>query len=122
MNARKFLISVGAAIASRKFAQIIANLQADDVLGVVGLERRRNHAMTGLGLLGLGAVVGAGTALLLAPAPGRQTRARLGHELNKLGKAAAEMAQEVADEAEPLLARIANSQGEHAGPNAHHTS
>jgi hypothetical protein len=108
MTAKKFLLSLGAALASSSVARSLSNVHSDDVFGLVGLERRRSHLLSNLGLIGLGVVVGAGTALLLAPSAGRETRAKLGREFEKLGEAATEAAREMRDGAPGLVARISN--------------
>ena len=53
--------------------QDITNMDKDDVLGMLGLEARRSHSnrlLTTLGTFGIGLLVGAGVALLLAPKAG----------------------------------------------------
>jgi len=55
----------------------LKNLDLDDLLGVIGLEKRPSlprWLLETMGLFGLGVVVGAGTALLLAPKSGRELR------------------------------------------------
>jgi hypothetical protein len=55
----------------------LRNLDKDDILGLMGLETKSSTgAMVAgtLGTFGLGLLVGAGIALLLAPKPGRQLR------------------------------------------------
>jgi gas vesicle protein len=57
----------------------------NDVLGLVGLARRNSafgRLMPVVGWIGLGAVVGAGTALLLTPSSGREMRAKLSDKLD----------------------------------------
>jgi hypothetical protein len=98
MDPKKVLVSAVAAIATSKIAKTVADLEFSDVLGAVGLERRRNHVIENLGLIALGAVAGAGAALLFAPAPGSETRQKVSREINRLGAAASEMASEVAAE------------------------
>ena len=56
MDPKKVLVSAVAAIATSKIAQTVAHLEFSDVLGAVGLERRRSHALENLGLIALGAV------------------------------------------------------------------
>lgn len=109
METKKALMSAITAIATSRLAKSVSSIELDDVLGVVGLERQRNRALDSIGLVALGAFVGAGTALLLAPAPGHETRARLGRELNKLGSAAADMANEMVNEV-PMMTRGNESQ------------
>lgn len=59
----------------------LQNLSADDVLGVLGLQRRRSAIddmlVPSLAIFAAGAFVGAATALLLAPKPGPQLRREL---------------------------------------------
>jgi len=109
MNAEKLLVSLGAAIASSGIARSLSRLEADDVFGLVGLERRRSHALGALGLFGLGAAVGAGVALLLAPSAGSETRAKLGKEMGKLGEVATEAAREARAGAPALVARMSGA-------------
>jgi len=55
----------------------LRNLDKDDLLGLVGLETKPSTSsyLTGtLGTFGLGLLVGAGIALLLAPKPGSELR------------------------------------------------
>lgn len=117
MDTKKLLVSTLAAIATSKAAKSISNIELSDVLGVVGLERRRSHALETLGLITLGAVAGAGAALLLAPAPGRETREKVQRELSRLGSSASEFATEVANEvraeAPNLVSRIAHERNHH---------
>ena len=46
-------------------------------------------------VVGIGALVGAGTALLLAPDSGSNTRARIGRKIDELGDAAANAVEAV---------------------------
>jgi len=57
--------------------QDITNLDKEDFLGLLGLETKHpmTHRMLGtLGTFGIGLLVGAGVALLLAPKPGSELR------------------------------------------------
>jgi len=108
MNTKQTLVSLGMAIASTKIAKRLANLEADDFWSLVGLERRRNHTVSAMGLIGLGAVVGAGVALLFAPESGRETRKRIMREADKLGQSAGELARDVQAEAPALISRVTN--------------
>jgi len=87
-NTKKLLMSIGTALAASKLVKAISQLKFDDVLGAVGIERRRDHTLENMALVSLGAVVGAGTALLVAPRAGRETRQRIGEEASRLGSAA----------------------------------
>jgi gas vesicle protein len=55
----------------------LRNLDKDEILGLMGLETKPSTArwITGaLGTFGIGLLVGAGVALILAPKPGRELR------------------------------------------------
>jgi hypothetical protein len=80
----KLLVSLGSTLAATKLAQTISHLEADDVLNLVGLARRRNYLLENIALVGLGAIAGAGAAVLLAPASGSETRERMAYELGKV--------------------------------------
>jgi hypothetical protein len=57
--------------------QDIKNMDKDDLLGMLGLEARRSdtsRVLKVLGTFGIGLVVGAGVALLLAPKAGSELR------------------------------------------------
>ena len=112
MDPKKVLVSAAAAIATSKIAKSVASIELADVLGAVGLERRRPHRLENLGLIALGAVAGAGIALLFAPGPGSETRQKVGREMKRFGTAAGEMAGEVAAEvraeAPALLSKLAH--------------
>jgi hypothetical protein len=103
MKLMKILLSLGTAVAAGKLAHMASSLRWDDVLGGVGLARRRSHLFESVLLLGAGAAVGAGAALLLAPASGHETRARLGKEFSKLGDAATEAISETRETARTLV-------------------
>ena len=96
MKTIKVLLSLGSVVAASKLAHMASSLRFEDVLNSMGLARRRSRLRDGLILLGAGAAAGAATALLFAPASGRQTRARLGKEFSKVGEAATEAVRETA--------------------------
>jgi hypothetical protein len=69
--------------------QDITNMDKDDVLGMLGLEARRSQSsrmLTTLGTFGVGLLVGAGVALLLAPKAGGDLRRDLRAKLGRDGK------------------------------------
>ena len=103
MKAKKMMLSIGTAIAASKLAQMASSVSGDDLLGRLGLARRRSHALENLLFLGAGAAVGVGAALLFAPATGRQTRARIGREFSKLSDAASEVVENTTESARALL-------------------
>ena len=108
MDNKKILLSLGTAIAASKIAKTVSSIELNDVLGTVGLSRRRNHFLENIGLIAVGAAVGAGAALLLAPSSGRDVRRRLSAEASKLGQAAMDAAREQKDEALRSLSQVAN--------------
>jgi hypothetical protein len=108
METKKLLMSLGTAIAASKVARTVSGIELEDVLGTVGLSRRRSHFLENLGLVLAGAVVGAGAAMLFAPASGEETRRRLGTEAGKLRGAAMDAVREQKDEALRSLSQVAN--------------
>ena len=105
----KWLLSIGSTLAATKFAQSIANLEANDVLGAVGLSRRRSYLLENLGLIGLGALAGAGTALLFAPARGSETRERIASELGRVKDQTVEALRDAKRQAPGLLRQFEES-------------
>ena len=87
-NITKALWTLGSLIGARQVAKIVNNVgsfELNDVLGVIGLERRPSafsRALPALGLVAVSAAVGAGAALLLAPSSGDELRARLSDGLD----------------------------------------
>ncbi len=108
MDTKKLLVSLGSAIAASKLAKTVQGIELEDVLGTVGLARRRSHWLENLGLVAVGAVVGAGAAILLAPNSGSDTRRKLGEGASKLGNAAMDAVREQKDEALRSLSQVAN--------------
>jgi hypothetical protein len=103
MTAKKMIMSIGTAIAASRLAHMASGFRFDDVLGTVGLSRRRSHVLENLLFLGAGAAVGAGVALLVAPMSGRETRAKIGKEVSKLTEAASDAMRETTESARALL-------------------
>ncbi len=105
MNMRHSLISLGAAIAAAPVARSIHSLTMDNALGVIGLERRRSKFLERLALVGAGAMVGAGTALLFAPSSGRETRQKIKEGAENLANEAAELGNRVIEDAKDASER-----------------
>ena len=97
-GARNALLSLGATIATTKLANLVSSLELDDVLRPVGLSRRHRRWPSQLALLGAGVFVGGLAALLLAPASGEQTRARVAKKAGELGEGALQRARELREE------------------------
>jgi hypothetical protein len=108
MQVSKVLMMIGTALASSRLGRDVRAVELNDVLGVLGLARRRNYLAQNLALLGVGAAVGAGVALLLAPASGSETRKRLSHGVERLSEQAAEKLQQAQDEVSNLGGHVHN--------------
>jgi len=102
MQASKVMMMVGSALASSRLGRDVRGIELNDVLGLVGLARRRSYLLQNLALVGVGAAVGAGVALLLAPASGGETRKRLSQGVEKLGEQAAEVLQQAQQDVSKL--------------------
>src|SRR5690606_9527049 len=105
----KFLVSLGSTLAASRLAQSIASVEADDVLRIVGLARRRTYFLENLALVGAGALAGAAVALLLAPASGMETRERMALELGKVKDATFDALRDARRQAPGLLQQLKDS-------------
>jgi len=99
LDNKKLLMSIGTAITASRVARSLARIEFEDVLGAVGLARRRSHWMENVALVGVGVLVGASAAILFAPMTGRDTRQRVSEEATKLGCAAKDVIREHKDDA-----------------------
>lgn len=87
-NITKALWTLGSLIGAQqaaKFVRGVGDVELNDILGVIGLERRPSsysRVLPALGLVAVSAAVGAGAALLLAPSSGEELRARLSDGLD----------------------------------------
>jgi hypothetical protein len=80
----KSLLALGAVVGARQLAKAIQHMDASDVLHRVGLKRRHSaaaHTASSIGLLALGALAGAGVALLFAPSSRPVLRSRISHRI-----------------------------------------
>ena len=67
--------------------QDIKDLSKDDILSALGLETKASTTswmLSTLGIFGIGAVVGAGLALVLAPKSGEELRGDIGERVRNL--------------------------------------
>jgi YtxH-like protein len=65
----------------------ILNYDIDDVLEVIGLQRRRQPIgaiLAAMGLVAFGAAIGAGVGLMFAPASGRRLRQGMSERLDQM--------------------------------------
>ncbi|WP_437541630.1 YtxH domain-containing protein [Sorangium sp. So ce327] len=92
--ARTTAFDVAKAVAG--VAATVGALGFDDVLGWVGLSRKRSP-LTALGLFGAGLAVGAGVALLLSPTSGEALRRELLTRLDGLKRQATQAERKVQD-------------------------
>ena len=87
MKFSKVLWSIGSLIGAQQAVKAARKFEVDDLLGLVGLQRRSSAAqliLPAIGLAALGAVVGAGAALLMAPSKGVDLRQRFSEHVDKL--------------------------------------
>lgn len=99
----RILMSLGAAVAAGRVVNTLTGFRADDVLCALGLSRRRNTSMENAALIGLGVVLGAGTALLLAPTDGEEARRRVSEGLSKARDASAKLVNDARARAPELI-------------------
>ena len=67
-----------------------------DPLALMGLERRSSRILERSALIGAGVLLGAGAALLLAPASGQETRRKISERANQLSKEARDASERAA--------------------------
>jgi hypothetical protein len=75
----------------------IRNLSKDDVLAALGLQARTSALSSvfgSIGLIGLGMIIGAGAALMMAPKSGRELREDLSTRLNGTTRRVADRVRE----------------------------
>lgn len=79
-----------------KLVRVVRGLGVADMLGAIGLERRRGPGSE-VASFGAGLVIGAGLGVLFAPAAGKETRSDLGKRLglNKLARSLAKTESEL---------------------------
>jgi len=97
MNAKTIIVSAGTAVAAAR-ALRSAGIDLQGILETIGLSRQRNHWLENIALLGIGAAVGAGAAMLLTPLTGEETRKYVGENASRLGQAARDIIREARSE------------------------
>jgi len=86
MSFAKFALALGTTVGARQLLHAAQNLGPNDILGSVGLERRRSamdKLLPALGWVGVGTVIGAGVALLLAPSTGKELRQKVSQQIGE---------------------------------------
>ena len=85
MNFVKTVLALGSAIGVPELLKSAEGVELNDVLGVVGLERRPGSVaqfLPAIALVAVSAAVGAGIALLVSPSTGSKLRAKLSDRLD----------------------------------------
>src|SRR5687767_1333922 len=98
MNIWKTALAAGSLLASSKAVAAARDIRANDILGPLGLERRRSALETTLPAIGFflgGAAIGAGVALLMAPMSGKQLRSEIGKRASDVKERAKERVEEL---------------------------
>lgn len=90
---------------------LLRSLGADQVLGKIGLSRRRTPLVS-LGVFATGLALGAGLGLLFAPRSGRKTRRFMRDQLRKAGGDVKDKTIEAASRAEAKLEEVLESADE----------
>jgi hypothetical protein len=86
MRVSKIALALGSAVAAGRLIRAARDIDVDRLLGRVGLARRYSTSERvgpALASVVLGAAVGAGVALLVAPSSGRELRSRLNERLDE---------------------------------------
>jgi len=117
----KLLVSLGSTLAATKLAQSVSNMDANDVLGLVGLARRRSYLLENLALIGIGALAGAGAALLFAPASGSETRERMAFELSKVKEKTVDALKDAKRQAPAMLQHMKEVAKNEVGASSYNT-
>jgi hypothetical protein len=71
----------------RGMRRYASDLDMDDVLDLIGLQRQRSawaYVLPAAALVCAGVLIGAGVGLLFAPAPGKTTRREAGSKMNEI--------------------------------------
>jgi hypothetical protein len=86
MKLLKTALALGSIFGAREAAKALQHVDVDQVLATIGLERKPRayeRTLPVVGLITLGAAIGAGAALLLAPSSGRELRARISGRIDE---------------------------------------
>jgi gas vesicle protein len=79
---------IGSFLQLRNAAQFIRDMDSDNMLGYVGLQKKQStfstYVLPGIGFFAAGLAAGAGLGLLLAPSSGRELRGQLGQKYSSV--------------------------------------
>lgn len=99
------LWTLGSLIGVQLATRVARSIEVNDLLGLVGLRRRRptlQVVFPAIGLISLGAAAGAGVALLIAPSSGAEFRLRLSERVDKLTEKLAHMQNRKSPKISPI--------------------
>lgn len=115
----KTISSLGALLATSPIVRsLVSNYYSFDPLAAVGLERRHSRTLERIALVGIGAAVGAGTALLLAPMSGQETRRKLAEQAEKVSTEAKKAGEKALGYLEDASAATASAVNQKHTPGA----
>lgn len=88
----------------------LRDLNTDDVLSSVGLQTKSSPVPGMVGMFGLGMLVGAGIALLLAPKPGSELRDDLRARLRRVPREVEEIEERLGDGVKEVVASVSSKE------------
>lgn len=118
------LRAIGNALEVKRMIRGVTNVDPNDILHRVGLERRRTTAdvvLPALGFIAVGAAIGAGLAVLFTPTTGAQVRGRIAKAATDAKDKVEGMlgaGEEEEEEEEQPVARTHNGRRGHSAPAA----
>lgn len=118
MNIWRAALAAGSVIASSKALSTLRDVNSNDMLGLIGLERRRSAldgVLPAVGYFLGGAAVGAGVALLLAPMAGTELRGEISRKASNVKDRAVEKIHEIEE-------RVQHSAGNAVGSARHEST
>lgn len=98
----------------KRVVSFLRHIDVDDVIGLVGLRRKRSP-LAAIALVGGGILVGAGIAMLMAPVSGRDARRQMRKLLEGFSGRAMDEATEVKEKAARVAGDVKEKAGEVAG-------
>jgi gas vesicle protein len=105
-------MALDAVVGAMQILKLARAIDADDVLGLVGLMRRRSHPLSSLLMLGGGIAIGAGIGMLLAPVSGREARAFLLRGLGGMGGKMTDQVDEIQGRATEVVGQVQERAGQ----------
>ena len=112
MKFSKVMWTIGSLIGARQAIRSMQRVELDDVLGLIGVERRHStlgRVLPAIGLVATGAAIGAGAALLLAPTDGKELRSRISSRVDEAREKLTDKFNEVSREMPSLSNEMQHS-------------